>query len=58
MGQGAPEVGPLPDAPPRIHTVEIPEAINEYASTTGVKEVSVLCVALGGLLTRSFDMHT
>jgi len=37
LGQGAPEVGPLPDAPPRPNTVVIPEDSLEYAPTTGVK---------------------
>ncbi|KAH7107602.1 aminotransferase [Auriculariales sp. MPI-PUGE-AT-0066] len=36
FGQGAPEVGPIPDAPPRITTIEIPEEANEYAPTTGL----------------------
>ena len=37
LGQGAPEVGPLPNAPPRPTTVAIPEDSLEYAPTTGVK---------------------
>ena len=37
LGQGAPEVGPLPNAPPRPNTVAIPEDSLEYAPTTGVK---------------------
>jgi len=37
LGQGAPEVGPLPDAPPRITSFDIPMDSNEYAPTTGVK---------------------
>ncbi|KAF8798126.1 PLP-dependent transferase [Phlegmacium glaucopus] len=37
LGQGAPEVGPLPNAPPRPNTVSIPEDALEYAPTTGVK---------------------
>lgn len=37
LGQGAPEVGPLPDAPSRPTTVTMPEDSLEYAPTTGVK---------------------
>ncbi|KAI5119956.1 hypothetical protein M0805_002145 [Coniferiporia weirii] len=37
LGQGAPEVGDLPDAPPRPKTVEVPFDSLEYAPTTGVK---------------------
>jgi len=37
LGQGAPEVGDIPDAPPRIQSVNIPVDANEYAPTTGVK---------------------
>jgi aspartate/methionine/tyrosine aminotransferase len=37
LGQGAPEVGPLPGAPPRPTVVQIPEDSLEYAPTTGVK---------------------
>lgn len=38
MGQGAPEVGDIPDAPPRIQSINIPTIAHEYAPTTGVKE--------------------
>ncbi|TCD70966.1 hypothetical protein EIP91_000873 [Steccherinum ochraceum] len=37
LGQGAPEVGDIPDAPPRPKTVELPVDSLEYAPTTGVK---------------------
>ncbi|KAL1407925.1 hypothetical protein Q8F55_004720 [Vanrija albida] len=40
MGQGAPEVGPLPDAPPRPKALDFDtegELIHEYAPTAGVK---------------------
>ena len=37
LGQGAPEVFPLPDAPPRINSFDIPMGAHEYAPTTGVK---------------------
>lgn len=37
LGQGAPEVGHIPDSAPRPTTVTIPEDALEYAPTTGVK---------------------
>ena len=37
LGQGAPEVGPIPDAPNRPTSVEVPVDSLEYAPTTGVK---------------------
>jgi len=37
LGQGAPEVGPLPDAPKRPDTVSFTDAALEYAPTTGIK---------------------
>jgi aspartate/methionine/tyrosine aminotransferase len=37
LGQGAPEVGPLPDAPERPNTIPLPVDSLEYAPTTGVK---------------------
>ncbi|KAJ3488984.1 hypothetical protein NLI96_g2469 [Meripilus lineatus] len=39
LGQGAPEVGPIPNAPPRPATIEVPTDSLEYAPTTGVKEL-------------------
>ena len=36
-GQGAPETGPLPDAPPRPDTFKFPVESFEYAPTTGIK---------------------
>lgn len=42
MGQGAPEVGDLPDGPPRIRHIDLSQwgdSVNEYASTTGIKEL-------------------
>lgn len=39
LGQGAPEVGPIPDAPPRMETIPVPVDSLEYAPTTGVKGV-------------------
>ena len=37
LGQGAPEVGPLPDAPSRPTTINMQMDELEYAPTTGVK---------------------
>jgi hypothetical protein len=37
LGQGAPEVGPIPNAPPRPDTIPLPLDSLEYAPTTGVK---------------------
>jgi len=37
LGQGAPEVGPLPNAPPRPDSIPMPVDSLEYAPTTGVK---------------------
>ena len=37
LGQGAPEVGDIPDAPPRPTSVQLPVDSLEYAPTTGVK---------------------
>lgn len=39
LGQGAPEVGPLPDAPSRPDTFTFPEDSFEYAPTTGIKDL-------------------
>ena len=37
LGQGAPEVGPIPEADARPSTFTMPEDSLEYAPTTGVK---------------------
>lgn len=37
LGQGAPEVGQIPDAPLKPSTIEVPTDSLEYAPTTGVK---------------------
>ncbi|KAF9513382.1 hypothetical protein BS47DRAFT_1362478 [Hydnum rufescens UP504] len=37
LGQGTPEAGELPDAPPRINSLWIPTEAHEYAPTAGVK---------------------
>lgn len=39
LGQGAPEVGPIPDAPKRPDIVAFSEASLEYGPTTGIKEL-------------------
>lgn len=39
LGQGAPEVGPIPNAPPRPENIPLPVDSLEYAPTTGVKEL-------------------
>ncbi|KAG8772126.1 hypothetical protein FRC12_003237 [Ceratobasidium sp. 428] len=39
LGQGAPEVGDIPDAPARPQTVTLPHDSLEYAPTTGIKEL-------------------
>lgn len=39
LGQGAPEVGDIPDAPPRPTSIQMPTDSLEYAPTTGVKDL-------------------
>ncbi|KAG5647315.1 hypothetical protein DXG03_000853 [Asterophora parasitica] len=39
LGQGAPEVGPIPNAPSRPDSIPMPVDSLEYAPTTGVKEL-------------------
>jgi len=39
LGQGAPEVGPIPNAPPHLDTIPVPVSSLEYAPTTGVKGI-------------------
>ncbi|KAK2466823.1 hypothetical protein APHAL10511_001081 [Amanita phalloides] len=39
LGQGAPEVGPIPDAPPRPESIPVPLDSLEYAPTTGLKKL-------------------
>jgi hypothetical protein len=45
LGQGAPEVGPLPSdgAPPRPDKIEFSLESLEYAPTTGVKCKCIMC---------------
>ncbi len=35
LGQGMPETGPIPDAPPRVETIRIDPAAQEYSPITG-----------------------
>ena len=39
LGQGQPETGPLPGAPPRLSTAEIAPADQEYAPVSGIPEL-------------------
>lgn len=39
LGQGAPEVGDIPDAPARPQSIPLPLDSLEYAPTTGVKDL-------------------
>src|SRR5918998_1671447 len=39
LGQGQPETGPLPGAPPRVHQVEIGPADQDYAPVPGLWEL-------------------
>src|SRR5919204_5822021 len=39
LGQGQPETGPLPGAPPRVHEVEIAPDDQEYAPVPGIWEL-------------------
>lgn len=43
MGQGAPEAGPIPNAPDRPTSVAVPLDSLEYAPTTGVTGPSPCC---------------
>lgn len=51
LGQGQPETGPLPGAPPRVHTVAVDVDDLEYAPVAGVSE---LREAIAGLYNRLF----
>ncbi len=39
LGQGQPEIGPIPNAPQRVHNIEIPEGAFEYAPVLGVQKL-------------------
>ena len=45
LGQGAPEVGPLPDAPTRPTSIPLSLDSLEYAPTTGVKGIITFFLA-------------
>jgi len=51
LGQGQPETGPLPGAPPRVHTVQIDVDDMEYAPVGGIME---LREAVAGLYNRLY----
>ena len=46
LGQGAPETGPLPGAPPRINHVALDEHDHEYAPVDGIWELREAVAAL------------
>ncbi|MEA2693503.1 MAG: N-succinyldiaminopimelate aminotransferase [Acidobacteriota bacterium] len=52
LGQGQPEIGPLPGAPPRIRTVEVDPADHEYAPVPGLWELREAVAALYNRLYR------
>jgi aspartate/methionine/tyrosine aminotransferase len=39
LGQGAPETGALPGAPPRIESIDLPPEVHEYAPVGGLMEL-------------------
>lgn len=51
LGQGQPETGELPGAPPRVHTVAVHPDDQEYAPVAGVWE---LREAIASLYNRQF----
>ncbi len=54
LGQGAPEVGEIPDVPSRITKFEVPIDVLEYAPTTGVK---VFHHAMANLYNMQYCQH-
>jgi aspartate/methionine/tyrosine aminotransferase len=46
LGQGAPETGTLPGAPPRVTTIELDDATHEYAPVGGLMELREAVAAL------------
>jgi aspartate/methionine/tyrosine aminotransferase len=52
LGQGQPEVGELPGAPPRVRSVELDPADHEYAPVPGVWELREAVAALYNHLYR------
>lgn len=52
MGQGMPETGPLPGAPPRVSEVEVTVDDQEYAPVPGIPELRQAVAALYNTLYR------
>ncbi len=52
LGQGQPETGPLPGAPPRINDVRIDPADHEYAPVSGLMELREAVASLYNRLYR------
>ena len=52
LGQGQPETGPLPGAPPRVETVAIDPGDQEYAPIAGLPELREAVAALYNRLFR------
>src|SRR2546429_1480165 len=52
LGQGQPETGPLPGAPPRVQHVEIDVDDQEYAPVAGILELREAIAALYNQLYR------
>src|SRR5688572_7360721 len=52
LGQGQPETGPLPGAPPRRHAVEVAVDDQEYAPVAGVPELRAVIADLYNRLYR------
>jgi aspartate/methionine/tyrosine aminotransferase len=52
LGQGQPETGPLPGAPPRLETVQISELNQEYAPVAGLWEAREAVASLYNELFR------
>jgi aspartate/methionine/tyrosine aminotransferase len=52
LGQGQPETGPLPGAPPRVHQVSVDVADQEYAPVPGIWELREAVASLYNRLYR------
>jgi N-succinyldiaminopimelate aminotransferase len=52
LGQGQPETGPLPGAPPRVNSLEIDPADHDYAPVGGIGELREAVAALYNRLFR------
>src|SRR5260221_1437834 len=53
LGQGMPETGPLPGAPPRVHQVDIHPDDQEYAPIAGIPELRQAVANLYNALFRT-----